>query len=102
MNNNTNSNNNINITSQQSTTSSNVSNRTLVVDNAKSILSMTTKSGFFLKNLRRRSKTYSGEEFKAQLDKKLNDQKLSVDNRSEPRLKALSESKKRLIDFFLF
>ena len=54
----------------------------------------TVKSSFFLKRLRRRSKTYSGEELTVQLSKKLFDQNTTTKN-SESGLKSLIAKQSR-------
>ena len=47
------------------------------------------KTPFFLKKLRSRSKTYSGEEIEAQLNKNLKNKKYADNNKLELHLKAL-------------
>lgn len=59
----------------------------------------TSRTPFFLKKLRNKSKTYSGEEINANLNKKINEQK-SLDNKSEPRLRSQTNIEKKR--FFIF
>lgn len=88
---------NSNNSSSNTTRSSSANTSTRIQADTKLILNP-SKAGFFLKNLRRRSKTYSGEELKSHLDKKISEQKMSCENRSESRLKVsppMSDKNKR-------